>query len=439
MKRIVKDDKGQALVLTLITLAVGTLLITPFLNSVGDKLLTSRKYRASVAEEYALDASVEDALWNVVYGDFGSTALNIPGDTTSYSLDGPVNEIAPSIDITRDRVDLADDDLESGGWAGGSGWVNDWYHDGDSSLVTTGSPYEGTYHLRLRSSTGYVKRAVDTSGQSSMRLQFWAKVESFEPSDEAELQVSSDGTVWTTVKSWTNADSDNVYHFVDIDLSPYAVSAEFWFAFDAAMSAENDQLFIDQLTVVRMFSGAVLDLPTDDFESGGFSGGTDWLYDWYTDGAVSATTSEAPQEGNYHVEMTRSNSYMKRAADLSGQSGLHLMFWAKANSFEVGDYMECLVSPDDTNWTTANTWTSADSDNTYHFVDIDLSPYTMSSEFWIAFDSGMDSKNDYFYIDGLRIVDAIAYEIVVTASDVTIQANVTVKGGDVTILSWQRD
>jgi len=138
--------------------------------------------------------------------------------------------------------------------------------------------------------------------------------------------------------------------------------------------------------------------------------------------------------------MKASDSYVERAADLSGRSGLRLQLWAKVNSFEGGDYVECLVSPDDATWSTVKTWTSADSDNTYHFVDIDLSPYTMSSEFWIAFDSGMNNKKDYFYVDDLRIVGAVvAYEIVASAGDVTTRAGVTVQDGEVTIVSWQRD
>ena len=36
-------------------------------------------------------------------------------------------------------------------------------------------------------------------------------------------------------------------------------------------------------------------------------------------------------------------------------------------------------------------------------MDIDLSPYTMSSEFYIAFDSEMSGTGDYFYVDDLLV------------------------------------
>jgi hypothetical protein len=130
---------------------------------------------------------------------------------------------------------------------------------------------------------------------------------------------------------------------------------------------------------------------------------------------------------------------VNRAANLLALSGLHLQLWAKVDKFESGDEVYCRVSPDDINWTTVKTWTNADDDNTYHFYDIDLStqaPY--SSEFWISFASGMDHKNDHFYVDDLLIVgQSIAYEIVSTAGSKEIRADIVIDGGNVSIHSWQ--
>ena len=279
-----KDEKGQALPLALVALAVGGLLVTPFLRSVSVNSIASRNYSGSIAEQYSSDAGVEDAIWNLTNGTLAAE-LTAPGDTASYSLSESVNGVVPTISVTRDRVNLATDDFESGGWSGGSGWVDAWHRQGSSSVTGDGSPYEGSYHLG----------------------------------------------------------------------------------------------------------------------------------------------------------MEKGNSYVERAANLSGQSGLHLQFQAKVSAFEGDDYMECLVSPDDTNWTAVKTWTSADSDDTYHFVDIDLAPYTMSSEFWIAFDSGMNSNKDYFYVDDLRIVWAIAYEIVSSAGSEKARADIFIQDGNVSISSWQME
>ncbi len=450
-----KDERGQALALALAALGVGVLLITPFLEGVSVHSIASRTYRSSILQLCSSDAGVEDAIWGLTNGSLADQ-LTAPGDTASYSVAESVNDVMPSVSVTRDKVIIASEDFESGGWSGGSGWLDAWYHTGDSSIRTSGGPYQGSYHLRLRTSSGYVKRAVDLSDQPSAKLQFWAKVTGFENGDDAYCKISPDGSQWTTVVSWTKTggqnqatigdstiDIDNdTYYFYDVDLSSYTMSTDFWIAFEAGMNQNNDHLYVDSLELVRVLPGSVLELPSDDFETGGWSGGSGWLDDWYHEGDEnSITTQGSPYEGSYHLEMKKGNSYVKRAADLSGHSGLHLQFQAKVDKFESDDEMYCRVSPDGTNWTEVKTWTDADSDDTYHFYDIDLSsqaPY--SSEFWIAFDSGMDNNNDYFYVDDLSIVGpSIAYEIVSSAGDEEIRADIVIEDGDVSIRCWQME
>jgi hypothetical protein len=141
---------------------------------------------------------------------------------------------------------IACDNFESGGWSGGSGWLWGWWHSGESAIVTSGVPHSGTYHLRLRSGTGYVDRPVNLSGQTNVHLQFWAKVYSFESADTLSLLVGPSGGM-VVAKTWTPADSDNTYHFVDIDLSSYTMSSQFYVAFDADMSGTGDYFYVDDL------------------------------------------------------------------------------------------------------------------------------------------------------------------------------------------------
>jgi len=400
-----KDEKGQALPLALAALAVGVLLITPFLESVSVHSIASRTYTSSMLQLYSSDAGVEDAIWGLTNGSLADE-LTAPGDTVSHSVSEAVNDI----DI------------------------------GDATITKSQGPYEGSYHLQLRRNTGYVKRAVDLSGQSSARLQFQAKVSSFEGSEEAYCKVSSNGNDWTTVKTWAYGDDDDAYHYHEIDLAPYALSSQFWIAFEANMQQANDYLYIDDIEVVGILPGATVGLPSDRFKSGGWSGGTGWVGDWHHEGDSSITTDEGPYEGSYHLRMRSDSSYVKRTADLAGESSLRLQFKAKVSELETGDEIYCQVSPDDSSWTTVKTWTSADSDDTYHFYDIDLSSHApYSSEFWIAFTSGMDSPNDRFYVDDLRIVGAIAYRIVATAGNERTRADIVIDNGDVSIRSWQME
>jgi hypothetical protein len=146
---------------------------------------------------------------------------------------------------------IAFDDFESGDWTGGTGWTNDWQYSGDAIVSTDGTPYSGSYHVRLRRSTGYISRAVDLADYESPVLRFWWKASSFESGDEAYCFVSPDGIEWTQVKTWQDGDDDDIYHLEDIDLSAYASgSSEFWIAFDAGMDAVNDIFYIDDVQIL---------------------------------------------------------------------------------------------------------------------------------------------------------------------------------------------
>ncbi len=104
--------------------------------------------------------------------------------------------------------------------------------------------------------------------------------------------------------------------------------------------------------------------------------------------------------------MKRADIVVAQPADAGNAlcSNVHLRFWAKVDSFETGDAVDCIVISDGTPYL-VRSWTDADSDSTYHSVDIDLSPYAMSSVFYVSFDARMSATDDYFYIDGLVLRD----------------------------------
>ncbi len=242
-------EKGQALVITLFLVAFGTLVITPFLGHADSGLIGSRLYGESISQQYSSDAGVEHAIWDLTYDDLASQ-LSLPGSSYSYQLGETINGIAPNITVSRGWETIASDNFESGGWAGGTGWLYDWNYSGDASIVTTGAPYEGSYHLRLRAADGYVDRAVDLSGFPNARLQFWAKANLFEAGETARCLISPNGTDWTPVRTWVDVvDDDNIYYFNDIDLSPYTLSSEFWIAFEANMSGTGDYFYVDALQI----------------------------------------------------------------------------------------------------------------------------------------------------------------------------------------------
>ena len=141
---------------------------------------------------------------------------------------------------------IAYDGWESNNYTGGTGWSAGWTRSGDAS-IRTNSPAAGVRHARLRRSTGLLRRQVDLSGVTNAKLIFWARVYSFESSDTFAVRVSTNGSSFTTVKTFVNGDDDNVYRRHEIALG--SVSSTFVIEFDANMSATNDQVYLDEIEV----------------------------------------------------------------------------------------------------------------------------------------------------------------------------------------------
>jgi Tfp pilus assembly protein PilX len=69
VKRLIRDEKGQALVMVMILLLIGGLITAPLLSSVGTGLSTAEVYEMRTVELYAADAGVEDAVWKIQNSD----------------------------------------------------------------------------------------------------------------------------------------------------------------------------------------------------------------------------------------------------------------------------------------------------------------------------------------------------------------------------------
>lgn len=417
----------------MIMIMVGALLIPAFLGRVDTGLVGSRNYHSILDAQYACDAGAEHAIWSL---DEGGLDASIPdaGDYANYNLSETVNGLTANVTVSNAWEVIAWDDFNSAGWTGGGGWLGNWSYAGEALVTADGSPFEGGYHLRLRSSTGVVSRAVDLSKQVKVHLTFWAKLNSAEPGDNVSCRISHGGTDWTTVYYWDDTDSDNAYRFYDLDLTGCGLTDDFYISFKSDMNATGDYFYVDKLQVVWPATDIQI-MATEDFESGGWSGGADWLADWtHTSAATVNTTS--PYGGSYHLLVLGPDGYAARSVDLSSQSVAHLQFWAKINAFEGQDEAYCLVSSDNSTWHTVYTWTNSDDDDTYHYYDIDITEYGLSDEFWIAFSSGMSADDDYFYVDDISINAIRAYCITATAGDRILKAAVDLMGGLITVLSW---
>jgi hypothetical protein len=92
-------EKGQALPLAIMALAIGALVIAPFLGNAGSSLIGSRIYGQTITEQSAGDAGVEHAIWSLTRGTLAEQFTQ-PGDQVTYQLPETINGITVSVTVT---------------------------------------------------------------------------------------------------------------------------------------------------------------------------------------------------------------------------------------------------------------------------------------------------------------------------------------------------
>jgi Tfp pilus assembly protein PilX len=95
VKRLIRNEKGQAMILAVILLLVGGLVVSSLLSYMGTGLTTGTVYEAKTAELYAADAGVEDAVWKIQ----NEEVALCPNQSTNYTIDD-INGRSVAVTIT---------------------------------------------------------------------------------------------------------------------------------------------------------------------------------------------------------------------------------------------------------------------------------------------------------------------------------------------------
>jgi hypothetical protein len=98
------SQSGQALPLAIMALAIGTLVVAPFLGYAGTNLTGTRVYGETIAQQNACDAGVEHAIWSLTKGDLAEQ-LTQSGDEVTYQLDETINGLTVTITVTANATD----------------------------------------------------------------------------------------------------------------------------------------------------------------------------------------------------------------------------------------------------------------------------------------------------------------------------------------------
>jgi hypothetical protein len=280
-----KKENAQAFLLVLILLGMGAAMIIPFVRIAGTAVKNRQIYGQFINEDYAADAAIEYGMWRLKYEpDFAENlpvgeacdpfwiTLNGIEASTTVLAQAPTGELSgqdlggraedelyfkveKDVSATATFATLAADGFESHSVSGGTGaWLGNWTMTGYYSFTTSGE-HEGSYCLLLQGDDnsypgdGYVKREVNLSGSvgDGPYLKFWARVNQFENGDYAYLKVSTNGTDWTTLRTFSNSDDDNQWHSYQFDLSSYGTPSSFFIAFQMDCSYYQDYLYIDDI------------------------------------------------------------------------------------------------------------------------------------------------------------------------------------------------
>lgn len=288
-------ESGQALVLVLILLAVGALLIVPYLQTVSTALKSRQLFGQYINEDFAADAAIEYGMWRLKY-DPGFTAslpvgvqsppfyitLNGIEASTTVIAQAPTGQLSgqgmagraqgevffkvnKTVVATTTFQILAADGFESASVSGGTGpWIGNWNMSGDYLFSTSGE-HEGSYHLQLRGDDnqspgdGYAQRQVNLSGSSGggPYLHFWARANSFESGDTAQVKVSTDGVNWDVLRVFDSNDSS--YSNYAFDLSSYGTPASFYVAFSTNLNSSSDSFNVDDLRFTNTQASATVE------------------------------------------------------------------------------------------------------------------------------------------------------------------------------------
>ena len=221
-----------------------------------------------------------------VYSDAGATAQdNFDGDltndiVTNNSVDTSVagsytvtynvndaagnsaNEVVRLINVFQDTtapVVLNEGYFESG-WDGWSDGGSDCARRANSSYS-----YENNYSIRIRDNSGVGSSMtlsnVDLSPYAQVEVDFYFYVRSMENNEDFWLRYYN-GSNWTTVATWTRGTDieNNTFYNATIVLSAsqfnFANNSGFRFQNDA--SGNNDQIWIDQVTISGISSTSTI-------------------------------------------------------------------------------------------------------------------------------------------------------------------------------------
>ncbi len=143
-------------------------------------------------------------------------------------------------------------------------------------------------------------------------------------------------------------------------------------------------------------------IASDDFEEGGFRGGTGWLAGWQKSGAVEVTRRDKPRQGRSHLRLGGS-SVAFRDVYLQGGQNVRLTLWARTKAQEGEDYAALLLGAPGA-LAEVQRWDSGDSDR-YRRFTFQVPPFLEDGVLRVQLEMHGNDGDDALLVDALEVSD----------------------------------
>ncbi len=255
---------------------------------------------------------------------------------------------------------IAQDDFESGDYAGGTGWAGPWVEA--DTLGATGGDVQindvfevGNSALQVAGPSDTIVRQADLTSATSATLSFeYARDFNSQPSDFVVVEISTDGTNFDVLQTFTPG-TDASWQVFNADISAY-IDTDTQIRFRAdSLTNSADFFFVDDLQITD--TSPSIKTVEDDFQSGDFTGGFGWVGNWTETNDTANRIEIADFDGAGDLRlMIRGDSgvqnyWVSREVDLSGSTFATMTFdYELINHWDADFRVE--IRDGDTGWTT---------------------------------------------------------------------------------------
>ena len=358
----------------------------------------------------------------------------LPGDTVVYTVAVQNNSTASQTGIELDdplptgttyvdqstsavgpREKLVRDDFNQLLYTNNNGpenWAGAWTEsDGALANPTAGNVQVLNGELRLQTTNSWAWRVANLAefagGMASLRLN-WRTNSTVDAGDTAQVQVSTNGTVWTTLTTITGTAGARSGQLI-FDISAY-IAATTYIRFNLSGGyGAGEYFYVDQVTVRAMGASKTAH---DDFAANAYNNySAEWAGNWTEQDGLGGTQSAAA--GNVRVtggvlrieNLTYANQSASRAVNLvsPGRCAVaYLWFDVRGVGLQAGETAVVEVSADGASYTVLGTFSGNSPAGIPQYFDISSFISATTTIRFRSVQIGASSAN-YFYFDNVRI------------------------------------